>query len=182
MAANNSKIIDEAARLFREKGIEATGVADVMGAAGLTHGGFYRHFGSKDELVTAAINKASDDMVSKLEYEISLQGSRQAIADFARSYLSEKHVTNPGKGCPIAALGAEVDRESKVHKVEIANGAERLLELLAQGFEGKADEKQLKATGLLALLVGTVVLARSSKSKRVMNDVLTSGRRLAELQ
>lgn len=180
MAGNNAKIVDEAARLFREKGIEATSVADVMGAAGLTHGGFYRHFSSKDELVSAAINKASDDMASDLENDVLQHGAKQAIADFVRGYLSEQHVANPGKGCPIAALGAEVDRESKVHKKEIAYGAERLVSILVQGFAGNLDEKQAKAIGLLAVLVGTLVLARSAKTKRTMNEILTSGYRLAE--
>ena len=180
MAGNNAKIVDEAARLFREKGIGATSVADVMGAAGLTHGGFYRHFSSKDELVTAAINKASDDMASDLENDISQHGAEQAIADFVRRYLSMQHVANPGKGCPIAALGAEVDRESKVHKEEIAYGAERLVSMLVRGFEGKPDEKHERAIGLLAVLVGTLVLARSTKNKRMMNKILTSGYQLAE--
>lgn len=181
MASNNAKIVDEASRLFREKGIEATSVADVMGAAGLTHGGFYRHFSSKDGLVTAAINKASDDMASDLENDISQQGAKQAIADFVRRYLSAQHVANPGKGCPIASLGAEVDRGSKVHKGEIAYGTERLVNILVRGFEGKPDEKHAKAIGLLALLVGTLVLARSTKTKRMINEILTSGYRLAEL-
>jgi len=179
MADNNAKIVDEAARLFREKGIETTSVVDVMGAAGLTHGGFYRHFSSKNELVTAAINKAFDDMTSALENDISQQGAKQAVANFVCGYLSKQHVANPGKGCPIAALGAEVDR-SKTHKEGIANGAEQLVSILVQGFAGNPDEKKAKAIGLLAMLVGTLVLARSTKTKQAMDEILTSGYRLAE--
>lgn len=181
MAANNEKIVTEAARLFREKGIEATSVADVMGAAGLTHGGFYRHFRSKDELASAAIKKAFDDMANALENDITQKGAKQAIVDFVRRYLSERHVVKPGKGCPIAALGAEIYRESKVHREAITLGTEQLVSLLALGVEGDPDETHTKATGLLATLVGTLILARSAKSKRIMNEILSSGYRLAEL-
>jgi len=181
MTENNLKIVDEAARLFREKGIEATSVADVMGAAGLTHGGFYRHFSSKDDLVSVAIKKASDDMAGDLKKDISQQGEKQAIADFVRRYLSEQHVTNLGKGCPIAALGAEVDRKSKAHRDAITLGSEQLIDLLALGIDGEPDDVHAKATGLLATLVGTLILARSAKTKALMNQILSSGYRAAEL-
>ena len=180
MAENNEKIVDEAARLFREKGIEPTSVAEVMGAAGLTHGGFYRHFNSKDELVYAAIQKASNDMANDLKNDIAQQGAKQAIAGFINKYLSEQHVANPGKGCPIAALSAETDRKPKIHKKAITQGTEQLINLLAQGIEGKPDEKQANAAGLLAVLVGTLILARTAKTKQVMNEILSSGHRLAK--
>ncbi len=181
MTENNAKIVDEAARLFREKGIEATSVADVMKAAGLTHGGFYRHFASKDKLAAAAIKKAFDDIASNLQNDIDRQGAKQAVADYVRSYLSEQHVCMPGKGCPIVALGAEVNRESKLQREAITLGTEQLVSLLALGVGGKQDEVQAKAVGLLAALVGTLILARSAETGLKMNDVLSSGYRLVDL-
>jgi len=181
MAENNEKIVNEASRLFRENGIEATSVADVMGAAGLTHGGFYRHFASKDELTSAAIDKAFGEIINRLKSDIAQQGAAKAVDGFVRYYLSEHHVNSPGNGCPIAALGAEVDRQSKVHNREISRGSEQLLGLIAQAIEGTPEEARTKATGLLALLVGSLVLARSAKSKRAMNETLSSGHRLAKL-
>ncbi len=181
MAKNNSKIIGEAARLFREKGIEDTSVADVMGAAGLTHGGFYRHFQSKDELVIAALQKAFKENVNILENDIAQQGAKQAVANFVRRYLSEQHVAKPGEGCPIASLGTEIGRKSKVHQEAITQGIEQFVSLIAQGFEGEPDEKQGKAIGLLTVLVGALVLARSAKTKLKRHEILSSGYRLAKL-
>ena len=181
MAANNAKIVDEAARLFREQGIEATSVADVMEAAGLTHGGFYRHFASKDVLVAAAIKKAFDDITTNLQNDINRQGAQQAVTDYVRSYLSEKHVYMPGKGCPIVTLGTRIDRASRLQQEAITLGSERLQGLLVLGIEGEPDETHDKAVGLLATLVGTLILARSAETKLKVNDILASGYQLAEL-
>lgn len=181
MAENNAKIVEQAAYLFRENGIEATSVADVMQAAGLTHGGFYRHFASKDELAAVAINKAFDEITTNLQNDIDRQGARQAVVDYVRSYLSEQHVRLPGKGCPIVALGAEVNRESRLQRQAITQGSERLVSLLVLGIEGASNEIHTKAEGVLAVLVGTLILARCAESQLKMNDILSSGHRLAEL-
>jgi len=181
MAENNSKIIKEAARLFRERGVESTSVNDVMGAAGLTHGGFYRHFLSKDELVIAAVKKAFKESIDSLKIDMEQQNAKRAVINFVQQYLSEQHVTKPGSGCPVAALAAEADRKSKVLKNALAEGVKQIVNLLAQGIEGTPDEKLEKATGLLSVLVGTIVLARSAKTKQRRSKVLSSGVRLAEL-
>ena len=181
MEANNARIVTEAARIIREKGIEATSVAEVMAAAGLTHGGFYRHFASKEELVCAAIKKAFNELVNELEKAIERQGAKPAIGDFVQKYLSEHHVANPGIGCPIAALSGEIDRKLGVYQKEIDRGAGHLITLFTQGIDGEVSEKGRKATGLLAVLVGTLVLARSARTKSRMKEILVSGRQLAEL-
>ena len=180
-AASYAKIIDEAAYLFRQNGIDATSVADVMSAAGLTHGGFYRHFKSKNELVSAAIEKAVDEYAFTLEEAISRNGARQAIADYVKRYLSEDHVVMRGKGCPLAALAAEAVPGNEMHKVAIADGTERILYLLKKGFGGEEKEVSERATGLLAILIGTLIMARSAGSRTSMKKILSSGRRTARL-
>lgn len=180
MKENNDKIVDEAARLFREKGLEATSVADVMGAAGLTHGGFYRHFSSKNELVSAAIKKSFNDIIFELRENIKTKGLEVAVTNYIRNYLSERHVNNPGTGCPIAALSAEIDRNSKVHRKAISSGSEQLVKILTPGIKGSLDEARTKAMGLISVLVGTLVLARSAKNKSAVKEVLLSGIQLAE--
>lgn len=181
MADNNAKIIEKAAFLFREKGIDATSVNDVMEAVGLTHGGFYRHFESKDDLVVTTIKKGFDDFACALEKSIIKKSARQATIDYVHRYLSEQHVANPGKGCFIAALGAEIERKTKAHQSVMTQGTEQLVCLLAQGIDGESSQKHDKAIGLLAVLVGTLILARNANTKNTVEEILSSGKSLAEL-
>jgi len=179
-AASHAKIVDKAARLFRQNGIEATGVADIMKSAGLTHGGFYRHFDSKDELAATAIARAFEDIFDQLDNAKTKSNHRSAIIEFINGDLSSQHVSNPGMGCPIVALGAEVARGSVAERTAIAQGIEQVIDRLAEMIGENKDEARHKASGLLSLLVGTVILARLAPSEEMMNDILSSGRQLSE--
>ncbi len=179
-AASHEKIVTAAARLFRERGMEATTVADVMKAAGLTHGGFYRHFGSKDELAAAAITRAFDDIAALLETAMRENTGQAALSAYIGRYLSEHHATDPGSGCPIAALGAEAARGSAAERDALARGSERIRGLIATAIGNEnSDETRAKADALLSLLAGTMVLARAAPSPQMRQDILSSGRRLA---
>ena len=180
-AVSNEKIIGEAARLFRERGLENTGVAQVMQAAGLTHGGFYRHFSSKEELAQIAIKRAFEPAICGLRDSIAKHGATSAISTFIDQYLSQRHVERPGFGCPIAALGGEVARSSRDLKEAFEIGTNRLIDLLAQGIEGERDERHVKASGMLFTLVGALVLARTAKSKTAVQEILKTGRQSAKL-
>ncbi|WP_306146381.1 MULTISPECIES: TetR/AcrR family transcriptional regulator [unclassified Roseibium] len=153
---NHNKIVDAAARLFRENGIEMTSVADVMKAAGLTHGGFYRHFGSKEGLISAALDRAVDDVLK--EGEEAPEGAARALARdaYIARYLSEDHLSGRGKGCPLAALGTELVRMNGAPQDAAKNAVDRTVRLLNLG-EGKRGPK---GQAVLALLLGSVVLAR----------------------
>ena len=153
---NHNKIVDAAARLFRENGIEMTSVADVMKAAGLTHGGFYRHFGSKEDLISAALDHAVDDVLK--EGEEAPEGSARTLARdaYIARYLSEDHLLGRGKGCPLAALGTELVRMNGGPQDAAQNAVHRTVRLLNLG-EG---EQGPKGQAVLALLLGSVVLAR----------------------
>ncbi len=161
--------------LFRQKGIEATGIAEIMSAAGLTHGGFYRHFTSKDELVCAAIERAFETILNWLQGEIEQQGAKAALNHYVEQYLSQGHVERPGKGCPIAALGTEAARGPQNCKELFDKGSERLVDLLAQAYDGEPETARQKATSLLVILVGTLIMARAAGSKELMQKRLRHG-------
>lgn len=162
MDASHQRIVEGAARLFRERGIRATSVADAMSAAGLTHGGFYRHFESKDDLVVESLRVAFDSFATPLETRQKVEPPEQVAADFKALYLSDEHVANPGVGCPMPALGGELARESAPIKAEFSDGLRRVLDALAQSHHGTELQRQEAAARELAMLVGAVVLARAS--------------------
>lgn len=112
MAENRRRILDAACRLFKDKGFDAVSVAEVMKAAGLTHGGFYGHFSSKDDLVAQTLAQAlAADSVGGGDF-----------GDFVRSYLAPRHRDNPGNGCPTAGLAAAIRHQTPAAKAVMAEG------------------------------------------------------------
>src|SRR6266478_3735251 len=109
-AANRERIVDVASRLFREKGFDGIGVADLMKGAGMTHGGFYGHFESKDDLAREACGRAmaraSDRWTAVVE-----RGDGDPFAAIVKNYLSEERFSSPGLGCVFAALGPDAARQ-----------------------------------------------------------------------
>lgn len=170
---SHERILKAASRLFRERGIEATSVADVMKAAGLTHGGFYRHFPSKEALVAAAFGHAVDDVLSVVE--AASPGSEHAAArdQYIASYLSARHVEDRGQGCPLAAMGAEIAHLQGTAEIEASETVERMARLLTP--DNSRTTKQGLAT--MALLLGTITLARLAKTTELSEMVLDAGER-----
>lgn len=164
MDASHERIVSGAARLFRERGLKATSVADAMSAAGLTHGGFYRHFKTKDDLVVESLRVAFDSFTAPLESRQKFEPADQVAADFKTLYLSDEHVGQPGLGCPMPALSGELARESAQIKAEFGAGLKRVLDALARSQAGTEVERQDAAARELAMLVGAVVLARACDS------------------
>ena len=163
-AAKHERIVKEASRLFRERGFENVSVGEVMRAAGLTHGAFYAHFGSKEELEAAAVaygQKVSLERVQRSKSEKS-KGS------FADRYLSQRHRDNPGDGCTMAALAQEVARSTPELKAAFELGFE---ETLSAGVE---DRKE--AIFRAAAMIGGVVLARAVQDPRLSDEILRSVR------
>lgn len=170
--ASRKRIIQEAARLMREKGIAATSVADVMTAAGMTTGGFYKHFKSKDDLAAAAVAAAFDGILSPLRRSAEKSGPAPARAAYLRHYLSAGHIANPGKGCPVAAMGADGGREAEQLGPEFARGVEATLDFLGAGDGTKADRASLIRQ--MATLVGAVVLARAVGEGDMRAEILAA--------
>ena len=163
-AAKHERIVKEASRLFRERGFENVSVGEVMKAAGLTHGAFYAHFGSKEELQAAAVAYGQKVSLGRL------QSSKRKTSkgSFADLYLSRWHRDNPGDGCTMAALAQEVARSTPELKTAFEQGLENMLS--AEG----GDRKE--AIFLVAALMGGVVLARAVQDPRLSEEILRSVR------
>jgi len=159
---NRQNILWAAARLFRERGIDAAGVDDITRAAGLTHGGFYGHFDSKQSLTAEAVAQALS--MSSESWRNTSRSSRpkQAFGVLISKYLSPAHRDSPGRGCPLAALGTEVARQPKTVRRSFTRGLERMIETLSGLLPGpKRSERDAQAVATVATLVGSIVLARA---------------------
>jgi TetR/AcrR family transcriptional regulator, transcriptional repressor for nem operon len=164
-AAKHERIVKEASRLFRERGFENVTVGEVMKAAGLTHGAFYAHFGSKQELEEAAVAYGQRLSAGRARSHGATKKGRQAYAD---RYLSARHRDNPGDGCTMAALGCEVARSTPELKTAFERGFEEILSA------GGGDRKE--AIFRAAALVGGVVLARAVQNSKLSDEILESVR------
>jgi TetR/AcrR family transcriptional repressor of nem operon len=174
-ARTHARIVEVAAGMFRANGIAATGVADVMKAAGLTHGGFYRHFASKDDLVAAAISYAVTASLAELEEAEGHVAKSAALLNYVDRYLSDLHVGNPRDGCPLAALGPEAPRSSSRISNALDEGSVEAVRVLTAVMDGKREA----ASSLMATLLGTVVMARMAGSIQWRKRILLAGRRAA---
>lgn len=169
---SHKRILDSAGRLFRERGIESTSVADVMKAAGMTHGGFYRHFKSKDDLVAVAFRNAVDHVVSDMEQQITPSGQKEKREEYIATYLSGEHVKNRAQGCPLAAMGAELARLEGLARQQGAEAAGRMAALL----QVKAEPDTEQGHAIMALLLGTITLARLAETDSAAAKALAAGR------
>jgi TetR/AcrR family transcriptional repressor of nem operon len=162
-AQTRERILDAAAAAFRARGLSAVGVADVMDAAGLTHGAFYAHFASKDELMAAAIAHASGQTTRAFDRTADASDASDRLAAVIDRYLNPAHIAHPERGCAVAALGPEAARGSKKLRQTIAASVrariDRLRRLLPAS-ESKRLREQ-KAVGAFACMVGGLILARS---------------------
>ena len=164
-AAKHERILKEASRLFRERGFENVTVGEVMKAAGLTHGAFYAHFGSKQELQEAAVAYGLGLTANRNRNYGTTNKGRRAYAD---RYLSHWHRENPGDGCTMAALAQEVARAPEL-KATFERGFEEILS--AVGGERK------EAIFQTAALLGGVVLARAVQDKQLSDEILETVRK-----
>lgn len=157
-AENREKIVAVSAKLFRERGIAAVGVAELMQAAGMTHGGFYKHFKSKDALIAEACSYSFGEPGDSLRAAAESAKPGEELRAIVDSYLSRRHRDNPGKGCAVAALGGEVGNRESPAREALQAGRERLVSLVARYMIG-ADAKE-RATAFVATMVGALISAR----------------------
>ena len=168
--ANRERILDAAGTLFRERGYDGIGVAEIMKRAGLTHGGFYGHFASKDDLAADSTLRilARDGWLERLT------GKRDpALSDVVHSYLSPRHRNDPGHGCVFAALGSDVARQPTSVRRAFTEGLRVRLDTLLDVIPGRSRSKRRqKALATLATLVGAMVLARAVDDSKLSNEIL----------
>lgn len=175
-AETREKIIQVAARLFRERGVEAVGVAELMREAGLTHGGFYKHFPSKEALVAEACRTTLSDGRRTL-VEAGDQRAAGGLQQVLSRYLSTAHRDYPGSGCAIAALAGELSRHDGAPRQAISDGARHLVRMVAglMREEGlQADEAEARA--VVAAMIGGLLLSRAVDDPEESGAVLKDTR------
>jgi TetR/AcrR family transcriptional repressor of nem operon len=177
---NRAAIENVSARLFREKGLNGVSVADLMSAAGLTHGGFYGHFSSKDELAAVACANAFAQSATRWEKRIEEQpDDRAAQKVLIDGYLSPKNLLNIGNACPAMSMVGDVARESpdKPVRAAFAAGVSELTEILASiAASDDAAERRKTALTQLSTMVGAMLLARATSEDPLSAEILTAVR------
>jgi TetR/AcrR family transcriptional repressor of nem operon len=163
-AEHRAGIVDSAARLYREKGLSGVGVAEITRDAGLTHGGLYRHFASKDALAREACLRAFEWTITPLDgleqdSDASSAARLQAMVD---SYLSTSHRDHPGEGCPAAALATDAARAGPEMSEVFAQGVERNIQRFMRVLDGEPAQKRARTMVMLGSMVGALVLARAT--------------------
>lgn len=159
---SHARIVASAARLARMHGVEGASVADVMRDAAMTHGGFYKHFASKDAMLEAALDHAFTETAQRLDPDLAPAEAAARSAAFLSFYLSDLHLRTPEHGCPIATLGIDVARGTASLKQRFGAGVRRIIGLLARGTTGSDHTRRARATRDLALMVGAAIIARAS--------------------
>jgi TetR/AcrR family transcriptional regulator, transcriptional repressor for nem operon len=191
-ADNRARILAAAARLFREKGFDGAGVADLMREAGLTHGGFYNHFPSKEALAAAACDQAFETSIATLTHRLEGTSGRartDALAEHVANYLSSKARDAAAARCPMVALTADAVRQGPEVRQRFAAGTRRYIEALGSSFApperpGKRATARVRkraredAIAALAMMVGGLLLARGARD----GDLALSDEILATLR
>jgi TetR/AcrR family transcriptional repressor of nem operon len=167
-AASHERIVKTASRRIRRDGVDSLGVAELMNEAGLTHGGFYRHFDSRDELVAEAIDAAVAQGSERIHAAAQL-GGQPALTAIIDGYLSRLHRDKPETGCAVAALPTDIARTNARARAAYSRQVRRYIDLLAELTPGcDPDEGHL----ILAALVGALVLARAVDDRGLSDEIL----------
>jgi len=172
-----ARILDEAARAMRESGAEGISVAALMKRAGLTHGGFYAHFASRDDLVAHAIDRMFRDSKMILALKASAADPKTGLATLIESYLSDRARAAPGTNCALPALASEAGRLPEAARARFAAGIARFQAAIAESIAaiGK-DEPEMLAASVLAEMVGAMALARSMDDDAAASTMLAASR------
>jgi AcrR family transcriptional regulator len=179
--ATHERIVEVAARAIRRSGYNGTGVADIMKEAGLTHGGFYAHFASREAMLAEAADRAGAEAAAVSARIAAAAPPEQALQALLRAYLSKAHVENAEMGCPVAALGSETPRQVP----EVRRAATRRIKEMIDGIarlspdwgQPRAHERALVTA---ATMVGTLLLARAVDDPKLSDALLKAAlKRLA---
>lgn len=160
--ATHERIVDVAARAIRRSGYQGTGVADIMKAAGLTHGGFYAHFSSRDALLAEAADRAGGESVQLLQRLAAGVSGPQALRSMIEGYLSKDHLESVETGCHIAALGSEMPRQAPEVRHAATQRLKEMIDLVTrQSPDWGQPGAHEHALVTIATMVGALVLARA---------------------
>ena len=176
-AATHQRIIERASVLLREHGIDGIGLADLMHDAGLTHGGFYRHFASKNDLVAKACACAFAENARKLWKRVD-EDRENALKVLVDEYLSERHCADRGHGCTVAALAADAARQDGQLRDVFTGGVAGMIESIAPLMPGPSPEqRRTEAAAAAATMIGALTVARAASDPALARTVLDAARR-----
>jgi len=177
--ATRERIVRTASRHFRQRGGEGVGIAELMSKLKLTHGGFYKHFDSKEELLSEAIAKAFEDVERRFAETVAKAKPGTELKTLIENYLSVEHCANPGEGCPMAALASEIGRLPPRVRAQIDQAIKRRVKRVSTLMPGTTEkERQRKTMTLLSGLIGTVSVARALSDSEARKTVLEASRDL----
>lgn len=179
MAQRHDEIISETSKMLRRRGIVGTSLADLMAAAGLTHGGFYKHFDSKDALVAEATERIFTEINNRFEERARSQGAKAALKAYVADYLMLAHIKKPEIGCPISSFGPDISREKGAVRGIFTGGVKTTLSLIADGLSCPPAERRERAVELLSLLSGAISMARATDDEKLSGEIIASARKRA---
>jgi TetR/AcrR family transcriptional repressor of nem operon len=173
----HARIVKKASVKLRERGAHGIGVADLMKDAGLTHGGFYAHFASREALVIEAFVHAMDRSNEHWRKIVGKTPPAQRFAAFVDGYLSAAHRDDPGRGCVLPTLAADISREGVKTRKAFAAKLEQMIDMLAEQIPGPRKAARRQAMASLATMTGALILARVS-GKDISDDILAAAREM----
>ena len=169
-AANRERVVAVASALYRKHGFDGIGVSDIMKKAGLTHGGFYGHFGSKDDLAAEACTSALRGLDSWIS--ASEKGGFEAAV---RNYLTPEHRDDRAHGCPFAALGSDIVRQPRTVRHAMTEGFRTAIDKLVRMLRGRsAQARRERALATMAGLVGALILSRAVDDSELSDQILAA--------
>jgi TetR/AcrR family transcriptional regulator, transcriptional repressor for nem operon len=170
--ATHERIVETAARAIRRSGYDGTGVAEIMKEAGLTHGGFYAHFDSRDGMLAEAADRAGADTVAFLTRVAAEATPKKALEAMLRTYLSKEHVESAETGCAVAALGSEMPRQSAKVRRAATRRIKEMIDLVArQSPDWGQPGTHQRALVTMATALGALVLARAVDDPKLSDAV-----------
>jgi len=176
-AETRRNIVKTAGIRFRQNGICETGLSDLMESAGLTHGGFYRHFDSKDQLVSEASADAFAANIGEMEASASTAKGRKALEAIANAYLSPKHRKDRAHGCPLAALGSELVRSEKSTRSAATEGILKMIATVAERMKNPNTDRAKKSASIfVATMLGALTMSRIVSDPKVSDEILAAAR------
>jgi TetR/AcrR family transcriptional repressor of nem operon len=172
------RIVKAAARRFRSRGSDGTAIGDLMRDLRLTHGGFYRHFDSKEDLFAQAVEHSLEDIRLRFASVVAKAPAEGKLKAFIDAYLDAEHCDNPAEGCPIAVLTSELARRPRAVRVAYQRALDNHIKLIARFVPGENDgDREEKAMMLLSGMAGTLAAARVMPDDRQQRAFLDAARK-----
>ncbi len=174
----HDRIVDAASRRFRRGGA-TVGIGQLMKTLKMTHGGFYRHFKSKDDLVTEALMRGFEDVRQRIGAAVAKAAPGQELQTIIATYLSEQHCADVAGGCPVAALGSEIARQPRAVRAAMSRAIEEVATRVGRFMAGATQEERRQQAGVLfSAMSGTLAVARAAPDEETRRAILEAARRI----